>query len=133
MPLPSARVVALVSAISRHYPALDGPHGQLGTRLRQDQGVTHVALVFPGRRYGLDMPLLRYSAQALSQMGADVQVLQYPDGLVSADSPSEEQLQEVARVTAETIVDLVAGTSRVTLLASRWVRASSPGCRLICS
>lgn len=103
MPLPAVRRLSGLSCT--------------GPRLREDACVTHVAVVFPGRRYGVDMPLLRYAAQAASQVGAQVQVLQYPDWLVSADAPSEEQLQAASRAAADSLAHLVAGSSRITLLA----------------
>ena len=78
---------------------------------------SHVALVFPGRRYGLEMPVLRYPAHALAQLGAEVQAFEYPEFLVRADAPDDEQVREVTRAATEFVAQRVAGAARVTLLA----------------
>lgn len=77
----------------------------------------HVALVFPGRRYGPEMPLLHYAAQALRQASAEVEVIRYPEFLVSADAPTEQQWGQAAELLRAAVAERVAGASRVTLLA----------------
>lgn len=77
----------------------------------------HVALVFPGRRYGPEMPVLHYPAQAVRQLGADVQVIRYPQFLVSAEAPSEQQWEQASELLSAAVLEHVAGASRVTLLA----------------
>jgi hypothetical protein len=77
----------------------------------------HVALIFPGRRYGAEMPLLHYPAQGLLQLGAGVHVVDYPQFLVEAETPTDEQWREASGVIGAAVADRVEGASRVTLLA----------------
>ena len=77
----------------------------------------HVALTFPGRRYGAELPVLRYPAQVLRQAGADVAVIDYPAALVSLDWPTPEQWDDAIRTIAQSVTASIAGASRVTLLA----------------
>jgi len=73
--------------------------------------------MFPGRRYGPEMPVLRYPAQALRQAGADVGSVDYPEVLTSADVPTAMQWNEAMRVITGSVAERIAGASRVTLLA----------------
>ena len=77
----------------------------------------HVALVFPGRRYGPEMPLLHYPAQVLRERGADVHVIDYPQFLVSADAPDQQTWERATELITRAVAEAVAGASQVTLLA----------------
>jgi hypothetical protein len=77
----------------------------------------HVALTFPGRRYGAELPVLRYPAQALRQAGADVVMIDCPAALVSLDAPSATQWDDAMRTITQSVTERIAGASQVTLLA----------------
>ncbi len=91
----------------------------------------HVALIFPGRRYGPELPLLRYPAQGMLQVGADVHVIDYPDFLIADDAPTEQQLEQALEPISRTVADRIAGATRVTLLAkslgTRVIARLAPG------
>lgn len=62
--------------------AISGYRGQPvpNSLLRQDGETDHLALLFPGIRYTVDMPLLHYSGRVLVGSGADVLRVEYAYG-----------------------------------------------------
>ncbi len=77
----------------------------------------HVALLFPGRRYGPEMPLLRYPALGLAQLGADVHVVDYPQVLVETASPTEDEWAQAMEFVDRAVAARIEGAARVTLVA----------------
>ena len=63
------------------------------------------------------MPFLHYPAEALAQLGAEVHIIDYPDFLVLADAPNEQQLEQASQAIARTVADHVEEATRVTMLA----------------
>jgi len=66
--------------------------------LRQEKDTSHLALVFPGYGYGVDMPVLYYPIRLLSDRGADVLMLDllYKDIEAFRAASNEEQSQWIA-------------------------------------
>lgn len=55
--------------------------------------------------------------EGLRQLGAEVQVIRYPQFLVSADAPTEQQWEQASDLLSAAVLEHAAGASRVTLLA----------------
>lgn len=87
------------------------------SRARHNRVMTHVALVFPGRKYGPEMPVLHYPAEVVRQQGAVVHVVRYPPSLIAADDPNDRQWEEVIRVIAAEAAEHIAGATHITLIA----------------
>ena len=66
----------------------------------------HVAIVLPGQSYGPALPVLRYPALVLRQVGADVRVVEYSD-------PSADDFIQSVRASVRA---LAADADRVTLV-----------------
>ena len=79
----------------------------------------HVALVLPGRAYGIRQPVLRYPSLVLEQRGATVGVVDYPDlGTSDPQLPSgEDAWRRFDEQVTRTVRRLVEGAERVTVIA----------------